>query len=242
MRNENTPLAFENDLLGELTALVEGETVAQAATTVPLLDSHGARRRRRRAYGLVVSGAAAAVVAVVGPLVLGGKSAQAAPFTVVRQPDGTIRFAIDEFRDPEGLETRLRRLGVPAKVDYLPAGKGCAAGRFPGGTLPRDTVEAAIHYVKPPMDRLMTDEESAYFRQAWQEIRPERIPPGTTLVLTETIFDGPKGSEQRTAVGNSDLARGTVAPCVPVDDPNAPRVIDTEDGQLVHLGGPPPSN
>lgn len=235
MHDEKTPLAFETELLGELTGLVEGGTVAEAAAAVPLLTSHGTRRRRRRARGLALSGAAAATIALVVPLALGGKHAEAAPFTVVRQPDGAIRFAIDEFRNPQGLEARLNQLGVPAKVDYLPSGKGCAAGRFAGEELPRETVDAAIGWVQPPFDRRMTDEEIAYYRQGWQEIRPERIPPGTTLVLTETIFDN---DDQRAAMGRSDLVTGTVGPCVVVDDPNAPRVVDTDEGRFLHVGPP----
>jgi hypothetical protein len=46
--------------------------------------------------------------------------AQLAAWTVVKEPDGTVLVTIREFRDPAGLQRRLRADGVPASVVFYP--------------------------------------------------------------------------------------------------------------------------
>jgi len=64
----------------------------------------------------VAAGAAVAVTA----LVPAGRQpgAQLAAWTVVKQADGNIYVTIRQFRDPAGLQARLRADGVPASVTF----------------------------------------------------------------------------------------------------------------------------
>jgi hypothetical protein len=228
-RPKSTPAAdshFEECLLDELKALVERGEVPPSATAAPRPDR---RRGRRIAYGLAASVATAAVLGVAASA-LTGETARASAYTVVRQPDGSVRFAINEFRDPQGLEARLRQLGVNARIDYVPAGMKCRDGRFADYPVSEDTLQAIVHWLDGPTDRLMTDQEIAYYRRNWQEVRPELMPPGTTLVLTQTIWEDPRDPEVGGSVGTTHLAAGPVAPCQLVPDPAAPR-FSSEDGR-----------
>lgn len=209
---------FETRLLEELKRVAADGSIVD---TSPVADTAVAvrppNRRRRMAYGLAVTAVAATTLGIVGPLTFGGKTAQAAPFTVVPQSDGTVRFAILAFRDPEGLEQRLNSLGVKAEVDYVPEGKKCADGRFTEFRVSNEAMHEIIHWVEPPRGRPMTDEELDYQRDGWTEVRPDLIPEGTTLVLTQTIWgDRNEGG----SLGAYHLAQGPVGPCQLVPDPD----------------------
>jgi hypothetical protein len=92
----------------------------------------GDRRHRRSIMrlslgGLSATGVVAAVI--IGVIALPPTSRQAshpahaqlAAWTVVKQADGTVLVKIREFRDPAGLQSRLRADGVPANVTFNPA-------------------------------------------------------------------------------------------------------------------------
>lgn len=133
-------MGFEERILLELKA----EIAAQAA-----------RRRRARAARRLVAGAAVtglAAAAAVGVPLLTGTEPPA--YALSRNPDGSIRVQINEFRDPGRLEADLARHGVSADVTYLepghhlrgtpdrrrarPPGEGTAARAARGvGRLPR---------------------------------------------------------------------------------------------------------
>jgi hypothetical protein len=110
-----------------------------AAAGLPQRDYHPKRGNRRLATGLT---AGAASVALVLGLALSGVfgsashqpsppvHAQLAAWTVVKQADGTVLVKIREFRDPAGLQRKLRADGIPASVKFNPAnleGKGAWA-------------------------------------------------------------------------------------------------------------------
>lgn len=235
MPNPTPGHRFEDRLLDELKAVAVADR-AQAATPVPV-RTRITSGRRRLAYGLAASAVVATSVGIAGPALLGGKNAQAAAFTVVQQPDGGIRFAIHEFRDPQGLEARLRQLGANVKVDYLPPGKNCAKGRFATEhKTSGEELTAIVHWLPGPTDRVQTDDEIAYYKKGWQEIRPELIPPGTTLVLTWTSFADADESQMGTGAGTLFLADGPVGACRLVDDPGTPRM--SSDGNSITLPRP----
>ena len=89
---------------------------------------HAVRVRRR------IGGAAGALAIAAGAAVLAVTTlspaspqpgAQLAAWTVVKQPDGNIDVTIRQLRDPAGLQSTLRRDGLPAVVDFngqLPPG------------------------------------------------------------------------------------------------------------------------
>ncbi|WP_433237891.1 hypothetical protein ACQPYK_29795 [Streptosporangium sp. CA-135522] len=140
--------------------------------------------RRRLLTGAAVTGIAAAAVVAV-PLVSGSPSAA---YAVVKNSDGTVQVTVSEFRDPEGLEDRLKSEGIVADVTFTEAGKQCARGRFAGADLAYD----------PPNTQNMTDQELKEFNKPdnWRSrdaaapinrntfvISPRFIRPGETLVL-----------------------------------------------------------
>ena len=92
----------------------------------------GDQRHRRSITRLSLGGlsatgvVAAAIIAVIALLPAGHQSsppvhAQLAAWTVVKQSDGTVLVKIREFRDPAGLQRKLRADGIPASVQFNPA-------------------------------------------------------------------------------------------------------------------------
>ncbi|MFI1385075.1 hypothetical protein [Embleya sp. NPDC020886] len=199
---------FEERLLDEL------RKVAAADDTVPPVPRTGRRfgRNRRTVFGLAASVLLATGLSVGAPLLVDGSSADAQPFKVIRKDDGRILFRVVEFRNPEALEQRLRELGVPVVVDYVPVEKRCKQPRFTEYEMPGDGLTAIYHWepTRPENGELLNDAEIAHLVQGWHELVPGLIPPGTTLVLTEGYYDhgGQSGS-----FGSFALATGPVAPC-----------------------------
>jgi hypothetical protein len=83
-------------------------------------------RFRRLVPRLAGALAVAAAVGVAIPLLLpaGHRATQlpvaqlAAAWTVTRQADGSVSLTVREFRDPAGLQSKLRADGVPASVIF----------------------------------------------------------------------------------------------------------------------------
>jgi hypothetical protein len=112
------------------------ESLDQARQRLLQRDYHPRRGNRRLAAGITAGAAGVAVVLSLGLSgVFGSAShqpshpahAQLADWTVLKQADGTVVVKIREFRDPAGLQSRLRADGVPASVTFNPAnlvGKG----------------------------------------------------------------------------------------------------------------------
>jgi hypothetical protein len=112
----------------ELTTAVR-ESVAgiHTATSVEQIVSRGRARRTRRwmpslAGALAIAAAVAAAVLVPSGHPVGHPSAaRLAAWTVAKKADGTITVIIREFRDPAGLQRKLRADGLPASVIFYPS-------------------------------------------------------------------------------------------------------------------------
>ncbi|WP_439674597.1 hypothetical protein [Embleya sp. MST-111070] len=224
-------IGFEERALEELKSLAAKGGVPATDPSPP--GKPVTSRGRRIGYGLAASVVLAAGIGVGVPMLSGG-SAEAQPFEVEKRPDGGILFKVDEFRNPKGLEQRLRDLGVRVVVDYVPYGKTCAPGRFTESAASNDDLNAIYHWLPWPTDHRLTDEETDFYTKGWTEIRPELMPPGATLVLTATLTkvraedlpdpgyrDGRRvhntsGTGSNTAYR---LAGGPVAACALIDDP-----------------------
>jgi hypothetical protein len=116
-----------SDLTSELQQMADD--AARQARPLAAADviRRGDRRHRRSTRlslgGLSVTGAIAAVIVGVIALLPASHQAsrqpgaQLAAWTVVKQA-GNVYVTIRQFRDPAGLQTRLRADGVPASVTF----------------------------------------------------------------------------------------------------------------------------
>lgn len=106
-----------------ITAVREQRRKVHMTTPVAQVISRGhavrARRRIRGAAGVlaVVAGVAVLAVTALSPASHQPRP-QLAAWTVVKQPDGNIDVTIRQLRDPAGLQSTLRRDGLPAVVDF----------------------------------------------------------------------------------------------------------------------------
>jgi len=175
---------FEDRLLAELKQVV--------AERAPV------RRRRRLTVALV-----AAVVLVAGGAVAGPALLSSPAYAVERDPDGSIRVYIRDYRDPEGLQRRLAAFGVRAAIDYLPAGADCREPR--GDFVPRDQVTLDLVSWGPFGD----SGDDPYWK-----LHPQFLGPDQTFVYTVHLGRDANGERyQRAAIR---VANGPVAPCVRV--------------------------
>jgi hypothetical protein len=130
-----------SDLTSELQRVADDAAGRARPIAAEAVMQEGDRRRRRAvagryAGGLSAAGIVAAAALAVTTLVPSGqpagrtaghqRPAQLAAWTVVKQADGTVSVTIREFRDPAGLQLRLRADGVPASVIFYP-------GKLPRG-------------------------------------------------------------------------------------------------------------
>ncbi len=110
-----SPTHFEDELLTQLRHVV-------AQNPAPATD--GARRRapvRRSRLALSGAGLAAAGAAAV-ILISGSGSATPSAYAVTPQGDGSVTVHVRSLSDASGLQSSLRAAGVPASVNYAPAG------------------------------------------------------------------------------------------------------------------------
>jgi hypothetical protein len=106
---------FEDRLFEQLRDVV-------AARPAPRADARRPAWRTRLALAGAGVAAATAVAAVVAT------SGDVAPaYAVQPAADGSVTVRIHSLRDAAGLQRSLRAAGVPAVVDYAPAGSECAA-------------------------------------------------------------------------------------------------------------------
>ncbi|WP_242894773.1 hypothetical protein [Actinomadura litoris] len=197
---------FEERLLTELKAVVAARTAPAPADTHP-------RSVRWRRLGLVAAAAGTAAGLAIGiPVLTGDRAPQAN--AVVRDSDGSIRIYIHDYRHPEIIASRLRGLGVPAVVDFVPNDKRCRTPR--GSITPSD---GSILTGEPE------DEDSD---GRFNRLHPDRVGPGKTLVLEVSFTSFGKGA----SVGSMFVgtATGHVAPCVLVPAP--PKVTQLPDGSV----------
>ena len=217
MNASHRPLSgFEERLLSELRRVVIEESSSASAPAAP---APIARVRFGWARRLGLAGGLAAVVAIglAAVLPIGGGNGASAAFAVTQNADGTVTVQIIALRDAEGLERKLRDAGVPALVQYLPAGKACEGVR-----VNRSGRDPAPHLVDSVVQ--MNDDGSIRFTIDKSEH------PGQTLVVRTQDFapgqplPGQPGDapEAASSVGVS-FEYGTVRPC---------KVIDAADVKL----------
>jgi hypothetical protein len=109
-----------------ITAVREQRTKVHSPTPVEQIISRGRVVRARRripgvAGALAVAAGAAVAVTVLVPASHPAShqpGAELTAWTVVKQADGDVYVTIRQFRDPAGLQARLRTDGVPASVTF----------------------------------------------------------------------------------------------------------------------------
>jgi hypothetical protein len=140
---QQSPGGFEERLLAELRRVVAEGPGPAAAQPSPARPTPLWRRRPLAVAGGLAAIAAAATIA---GLSLGGH--RSAAWAVTSNANGTVTVKISSLSDAAGLERKLAAAGVPALVQYLPAGKACAGAQGSGAAS------------SPPADRhgTVTDE------------------------------------------------------------------------------------
>jgi hypothetical protein len=125
---QQPPGGFEERLLAELRRVV-----AERPSPAPAQPSPARRPAplwRRRPLALAGGLAAIAAAATIAALSLDGD--QSAAWAVTSDANGTVTVKISSLSDPAGLERKLAAAGVPALVQYLPAGRACAGAQGSG--------------------------------------------------------------------------------------------------------------
>ena len=149
------------DLTSELQQMADDAARQVRPLAAAEVIRRGDRRRRRSIRrlslgGLSATGVIAAVI--IGVIALLPAShpashpahAQLAAWTVVKQADGTVLVRIHEFRDPAGLQRRLRADGVPASVVF-----------FPGTLRPGEPLTDLVHFKGNPCQEYSGGESQA---------------------------------------------------------------------------------
>lgn len=117
-----------------MTMVRESFTGVHSATPVGQIVKSSRAVRIRRLMPGISAALAVAIGAILAVSLLTPAShqptASLAAWTVVKQADGTVRVIVREFRDPAGLQRKLRADGVPASVIFNP--------KLPRGALFRD--------------------------------------------------------------------------------------------------------
>jgi hypothetical protein len=123
---------FQERLLTRLKAVV-AERGAAAAGSAASPPSAGARRRRP--LRLALASAAALSVAAVLLIVNSGGDNPSRAFAVEPQAGGGVTISIFSLEDAAGLDRALERAGIPAQVNWLPAGTTCRERRLAPATV-----------------------------------------------------------------------------------------------------------
>ncbi|MFF5213192.1 hypothetical protein [Streptosporangium sp. NPDC000396] len=166
-------------------------------------------RPHRRWLGLAILGTTVAAALAIGVPALLGQGATPAN-AVIREPDGSIKIYVRDYKHPEVIERQLRNLDVQADVTFLPTGKQC---KEPRGTYLPDN--PALLTTEPPAEG-----EDAYWR-----LHPEQIKPGQTFVYTMWYEEH---GDNRMASGLYRVVTGPVAPCEVV--PGGPVMQEGPEG------------
>jgi hypothetical protein len=198
-----TPTTFEDRLLDELRTVVAARPAPEAVSAAP-------PRRLRLA---LATGAVAATA--VGVVVISGGDSAAPAYAVEQQPDGSVTVEIRSLRDAAGLQEKLRAAGIPAVVDYTPAGKMCRAPRGrPATVVRRKSIRIAVREG----------------RTTTFTISRGSVGPGQTLVIMSSMGSG------ASSLG-TELVEGPVATCELVDAPPPPAPRPGDTGPSFSTGG-----
>jgi len=192
--------SFEDRLLAELREVVESRPAPAREPS--------ARRTPPRRVGLTLGAGAALAAVGAAAVVLAGGGSDTPAYAVERQDDGTVTVDINNLRDADGLERKLRAAGVPAEVDYTPEDKTC---RSPRGK-PADGPHT--------MGMRGRDDGSARLTIPRGDVKP-----GETVVISTSvgehlssigieIVDGP--------VAACELIDATAVPALPAGSANGP--------------------
>ena len=103
----------------------EGQAAFERIMATPVPSAPSATRRprvtrRRLAIGVALAAAAGAAVAVVGLPGSPNHGGTGAAWAVTKHPDGSLTVTIKNYRDPAGLQAKLREAGLPATVTPAP--------------------------------------------------------------------------------------------------------------------------
>lgn len=222
---------FERRLLDELkTVVAERATTTESATAAPAW-----RRAPRLALGAVAVLAAAAAVLVFSS---GGHNAPRA-FAVEPQQGGGVTIKIYSLEDAAGLERALERAGIPAQVNWLPAGTTCRDRRLTPATAKTSmggrTGGFEVGGRGPALTiGIMSPQQ---YREQWRAYKRGDLSPGKARESIPNIsldpesfrrdqvvvisgspnpFDGdPEGGFQ----AQFQVVKGPVEPCKPVPEP-----------------------
>ncbi|MCO5967825.1 hypothetical protein [Actinoallomurus soli] len=188
-----------------LTALKE--VVAARARALPARETR-TRRPARRTIALAATAVGVSAVAATAVTVTSLRSAPA--YAVARDANGVVDVRITRYRDAEGLSRQLRRLGVPAAVYYVPAGKVC---HQPFATLVRDVPPGL--YSAPT--NIPGQENGTGMRL---RIDTRLFEPGQFFLFGLKIFHNADGGVNTSVT--QYLVTGRVIPChlAPVTPPN----------------------
>ncbi len=132
-------------------------------------------RRRRLAIGAAMAATAGAAVAIVG---LPGTNHGGAPaaWAVTRNADGSVTVKISDYRDPAGLQAKLRAAGLRAEVGTLP--KQCDVRspnlHHPKGTWRVVSVSVQTGTFQAPYDysKLLWIGDRPTFQRDWTLAKP----------------------------------------------------------------------
>jgi hypothetical protein len=196
---------LENELRSTLArTAADFESLDQARQRLLQRDYRPRRTNRRLAAGIAAGAASVAVVLSLGLSgVFGSAShqrshparAQLAAWTVVKRADGTVVVKIHEFRDPAGLQSRLRADGVPASVHF--------------GTLQSDeTFLDLLHFKGNPCQEYSGGEGQAQNVVTGGRpftvgifVHPSAIPRGAGVqIVTTSSFGYPQSSGRKSIV------------------------------------------
>jgi hypothetical protein len=219
------PTDFEERLLTRLQA-VAAERGAAAAEA----EAAWVQPPRRRAPRLALGAAVAAAAVTAGLIVSAGGDNAPAAYAVESQADGGVNIEIYELSDSGGLEGALAEAGIPAQVNYLPAGMVCREPHFTpsktiaspegtgkffrsfgmGGPNPI-TITIGDGFEEPHQGELTEGERSNI------HFDPSEFGPDETLILSG--FPAPyHGDPTGGSVVQVQIAEGEVGPCDPVED------------------------
>jgi RNA polymerase sigma factor (sigma-70 family) len=128
---------LDSDDVAELEERIDAESVARRAfqAMAGLPDGDRAMLELVVIDQLTISEAATALGIRQGAARGGGSRGGAVPewvrpaYVVTKNTDGTITLKINEFRDPDQVESDLAKLGVTADVSYVKPGTRCAPDR-----------------------------------------------------------------------------------------------------------------
>lgn len=226
---------FEQRLLDELKRVVTERGAEQATMVEDASPAPVWRRAPRPALAAVAVLAVAAAVLVFNS---GGHNAPNA-FAVEPQQGGGVTIKIYSLEDPAGLERALKQAGIPAQVNWLPAGMTCRArrlmpstvktsmgGRMGGSEISGPGPALTIGVMNPRQYREQWrayrrgDLSMAEAREAIPNVSldPKSFGSGQSVVISGSAnpYGGdPKGGYQ----AQFQVVKGPVAPCEPVPEP-----------------------